>query len=302
MGVPHPFPYQGSKRAIAGEILKHMPKDVDRIVEPFCGSAALSIAAACRGMGNRYWLNDMNRPLVELWTCILDKPWELAYQYEQLWLEQQGDSKAHFYRVRDEFNRTKQPQHLLYLLARIVKGSIRYSPHGTFNQSADNRRSGMRPSMMRRQIVEVAQLLQGKVMLSALDFRQVIESVETSDVVYMDPPYQGTSSGSDRRYLTSVDYDEFAGALSVLNSRDMSYIISYDGQTGGKVYGSELPPSLGLSRILIQAGRSTQATLLGRSEDTIESLYLSPALVRRIETNHYDKVNQSEPPRNYVLL
>jgi DNA adenine methylase len=37
---------------------------------------------------------------------------------------------------------------------------------------------------------------------------------------------------------------------------------------------------LGLNKIEIEAGRSTQATLLGRKEITVESLYLSPNLLR----------------------
>lgn len=49
MTVPQPFQYQGSKRALASVILQQFPAEVQRVVEPFCGSAALSIAAAARG-------------------------------------------------------------------------------------------------------------------------------------------------------------------------------------------------------------------------------------------------------------
>ena len=38
----------------------------------------------------------------------------------------------------------------------------------------------------------------------------------------------------------------------------------------------------GLAHIEVHAGRSTQATLLGRDDDTYESLYLSPALAKAI--------------------
>ncbi|MGH8281278.1 MAG: DNA adenine methylase, partial [Gammaproteobacteria bacterium] len=44
--IPHPFPYQGSKRVIARYILPHFPRDVNRLIEPFCGASAVSIAAA----------------------------------------------------------------------------------------------------------------------------------------------------------------------------------------------------------------------------------------------------------------
>ncbi len=42
--VPRPFPYQGSKRGIAKHILRYFPAHVHRLIEPFCGSGAVSIA------------------------------------------------------------------------------------------------------------------------------------------------------------------------------------------------------------------------------------------------------------------
>ena len=282
MRVPHPFPYQGSKRGIASEILRHFPNEVDCLIEPFCGSGALSIAAASRGFARSFWLNDINEPLMELWTWILERPRELALRYEQLWVEQVNDPKAFFNLIRDEFNASNKPHHFLYLLARVVKGSVRYGSDGSFNQSADNRRLGMRPGTMRQQIIGVASLLQGKTTLSALDFRQVISMAQANDLVYMDPPYQGTSFGRDQRYRMGVAYSEFVDALYGLNAKGVSYIVSYDGQTGEKVYGNPLPHDLGLKRLYISAGRSAQSTLLGKELNTIESLYLSRALVSRL--------------------
>ena len=67
-----------------------------------------------------------------------------------------------------------------------------------------------------------------------------------------------------------------------MNEREISYIISYDGQTGGKQHGQPLPRHLSLRHLHIHAGRSSQLTLLGQACETVESLYLSPALVERL--------------------
>ncbi len=56
------------------------------------------------------------------------------------------------------------------------------------------------------------------------------------------------------------------------------FAISYDGKRGNKTFGKELPEELGLEKIEIKVGRSSQATLLGRQEITVESLYLSSSL------------------------
>ena len=283
ISLPHPFPYQGSKRGIARYILAHFPNNVRCLIEPFCGSAAVSIAAAAGGLAERFVLNDINKPLMDLWQEILNRPNELAKGYENLWNEQHPDKKEFFFRVRDEFNSTHQPDRLLYLLARIVKGSVRYNSEGLFNQSADNRRSGMRPMTMRQQILGVSSLLSGKTDISAKDFRQVIVRAEKEDLIYLDPPYQGTSFTRDRRYYDGVSYDELVEALLMINERGISYIISYDGQTGEKSHGKKLPEQLGLKHLHIRAGRSSQATLLGNKHETIESLYLSSALVERLD-------------------
>ena len=77
-------------------------------------------------------------------------------------------------------------------------------------------------------------------------------------------------------------FDEFAQVLETLNARDISYLVSYDGRTGDKVHERQLPKHLNPHLVELQAGRSSQATLLGRNEVTVESLYLSPALTDRL--------------------
>ena len=247
----------------------------------------MSIAAATHGLARRFVLNDLNKPLMSLWREILKRPNELAVDYEKLWNEQHMDKKDFFFRIRDTFNFSHQPHHLLYLLARIVKGSVRYNSEGLFNQSADNRRLGMRPKTMRRQILGVSHLLAGKARLSAVDFRVVVPKMTTDDLVYMDPPYQGISFTRDHRYCNGLAYDEFADALQRMNRQDVSYIISYDGHTGDKSHGLPLPRELSLTHLYIDAGRSSQATLLGNNHKTVESLYLSPALVERLNNDQH---------------
>ena len=282
INVPHPFPYQGSKRGIAKFILPYFPSDVDCLYEPFCGAGAVSIAAAAHGLAKRFVLNDLNKPLMDLWSEILKNPQGLCDEYERQWIEQHPDRKAYFFKVRDEFNESSNPYQLLYLLARIVKGAVRYSSDGKFNQSADNRRSGMKPSTMRKNILGVSTLFRNKTKITALDFREAVKNAKEKDLIYMDPPYQGTSFTRDHRYFTGLSFDEFVEALSLMNSRNLSYIISYDGITGDKIHGKLLPAFLELKHLHIHAGRSSQATLLGNSHETIESLYLSPSLVFRL--------------------
>ncbi len=280
--LPHPIQYQGSKRNLAPVILRYFPKGINRLLEPFAGSAAISIAAAAQGLARQFWINDLNQPLAELLQRVTEEPEELAAFYGQLWNQQHSDSIRHYYQVRDEFNRTQDPRLFLYLLARCVKGSVRYNSDGLLNQSPDKRRQGTRPETMRKNIMGVASLLQGKADFTSLDYRDVLKAAEPSDLIYMDPPYQGVCGNRDARYYSGISHEGFVGALQELTSRNILFIISYDGRRGDKMFGEFLPDSLGMTRIEIEAGRSSQSTLLGLREVTFESLYLSPALTARL--------------------
>jgi DNA adenine methylase len=257
-------------------------------VEPFAGTAAISIACAIRERANSYWINDLNKPLADLLGLIINHPNEIAEFYKTLWNQQKADSIEHYYRVREDFNRSGDPKLFLYLLTRCVKGSVRYNSDGLFNQSPDKRRNGTLPKTMRENIFGVASLLKGKTIISSLDYKDVLLNVHDDDVVYMDPPYQGVCGDRDSRYYSGILFDEFATALSELNTRSIRYAVSYDGRTGNKTFGTRLPASLSLTLIELEAGFSSQATLLNRKAITVESLYLSPRLAEEIEASpHY---------------
>lgn len=281
-GVPQPFPYQGSKRQLARRIVACIPPDAMRLIEPFAGSAAVTLATAYLRRARRFFLNDAHAPLMNLWKKIVNEPEELADEYKSLWRAQSGKERKYYDWVRDQFNESQEPHYFLYLLARCVKAAIRYNRNGKFNNSPDNRRLGMRPETMARNIRDVSTLLRDRVQLTSKDYREIIADATAKDVVYMDPPYQGVCATRDNRYCVGVNFDFFVESLAELNRRGVPFIVSYDGRTGDKVHGRILPPALELVRLDVEAGRSTQATLLGRRDTTVESLYLSSALLAQL--------------------
>jgi len=279
---PHFIQYQGSKRSLAERILQFFPKKINRLVEPFAGTAAISVAASVNKVAQDFWLNDLNKPLIELLELAIEKPNDIAEFYLELWNDQHTDSVAHYFEVRSRFNQTNNPKLYLYLLARCVKGSVRYNSGGLFNQSPDKRRRGTRPETMRKNIVGVSNLLKGRCKFTNLDYQEVLEQIQEDDFIYMDPPYQGVCGNRDSRYLSGIDFEDFVLALDKLNQKRAMFAISYDGKLGDKTFGKVLPERLNLERIEIEAGRSSQSTLLGKEETTIESLYLSPDLSKSL--------------------
>lgn len=277
--TPHIVQYQGSKRNLAPQILRYIPQKFNRLIEPFAGMAAITIAVSSQNRADRYLLNDLNKPLVNILEESITNPQRLIDNYTKVWCEQltfEGGSVEHFYKVREDFNKGNQcAANMLYLLARCVKGSVRYSSSGMFNQSPDKRRMGTNPKNLARNVYMISSLLKGKTEFMSNDYREVTKNAKSGDIVYMDPPYQGVCTSRDCRYFSGIDFNEFVDCVEDLNRRGIDFIISYDGTCGDKQYGHDLPAELGLKKVMLNAGLSSQSLLLGKKETTREALYLS---------------------------
>lgn len=210
--LPHPIPYQGSKRSLAPVIGRYLPRNMRRFYEPFAGSAAMSIYAAHHKLAERFVISDSLGPMVDLLRLIVNEPNKTAAKYRAVWQGQQTSDLTYFNTVRARYNSDREPD------------------------------------------------------------------ATAADFVYMDPPYLGTSVGRDKRYHEQLGSDQIIEGLAALRSRNIRFALSYDGMTGDKEYGPPLPDSLGLTRLLLHAGISSQATLSGRKQETIESLYVTPGL------------------------
>lgn len=295
MKAPHAIPYQGSKRKLADVILQHVENvNIDKFYEPFAGSGAITLAAASRGLANHYILNDKYSPIIELWELIINTPELASKRYGDIWDAQIPNeagvdlipySYQHFMDTREQFNKDSDPIKFLYLLARCVKNAIRFNSNGHFNQSPDKRRKGTNPKTMTKNIFGVSEVLKNKSSIYSEDFREITAKATSNDLIYMDPPWQGTSNKKDTRYAFVLQIDELTNEMEELNNRKVPYILSFDGVCGDKSYGKDLPEHLNLKKVLLDAGRSSQATLSGRDDKTFESLYLSPALVEKLIIN-----------------
>ena len=276
--MPHPLPYQGSKRLLAPRIGAYMPRDVETWFEPFAGSAAMTLWALDARVARRYVIADVLAPIAELWQSIIDAPDATAQRYREIWERQKPGDRDYFNTVRARFNAEGDAIDLLYLICRCVKNAVRFNAAGHFTQSVDQRRLGMDPARMAAAIAGSSELMRGRTEVRCGDWMATTSDAGTRDFVYLDPPYLGTSVGRDRRYVRQLQEADLIAGLEGLRARGVRFALSYDGMTGTKTYGAPLPDRLGLTRLLLDAGTSAQATLSGRAERTIESLYLSPGL------------------------
>ena len=281
--LPHPIPYQGSKRKLAPIIGRYIPDGVETFFEPFAGSAAMTIYAAYHRRAVRFVVGDSLESMVLLLRSIVEEPERTAARYRKIWEGQRNDGHGFFNDVRNRYNEQRDPVDLLYLICRCVKNAVRFNGGGRFTQSVDKRRLGMHPDKMQSAIMGVSSILRHRIEFHVGDWQETIADAGSGDFVYLDPPYLGTSIGRDKRYHQQLMQEELVAGLEVLRRRKVPFTLSYDGMTGGREYGPALPQALGLTRLLLHAGTSSQSTLAGRNEETIESLYVTPGLAKPVD-------------------
>ena len=162
---------------MAQAILSHVKAEqYTRLIEPFAGSAAVTLAAAYHQKFARFVLGDKLEPLIVLWQSIIENPDPIADEYEALWHRERNRPIDEYYKIRNEFNQDQHPAKLLYLLARCVKNAVRFNPAGEFNQSPDKRRSGTRPDSMRKELTSAHRLLDGRAEAVCADFLDLFQT------------------------------------------------------------------------------------------------------------------------------
>ena len=178
--------WPGGKRRVVRDLLPHLPLPVKRLVEPFCGSCALTLAVADQAQS--FWLNDINQDLANLLRQIKRDPREVISQGQSLFTPE-GNEESAYYRLRDRFNASVDPFTrailFIYLNRHGYNGLCRYNAKGNFNVPFGRYRA---PRFPKREIMAAAPVL-ARAEITAMDFEEVIEACGPGDAVYCDPPY-----------------------------------------------------------------------------------------------------------------
>lgn len=259
--------WSGSKRSQASEIIKYLPDRFDTYYEPFVGGGSMLYAIS----PGKAVCGDICEPLIALWNKIKDEPEELAEAYRVRWERLQNDGYLVYYDIRDEFNKRKQPEDLLFLSRTCVNGLIRFNADGEFNNSLHHTRPGIAPDALRKIITDWSSHIQGAEFMSA-NYSETTREATNKDLVYLDPPYFHTRG----RYYGTIDYESFLNYLETLNTKGIKYMLSFDGVRGDENYTVELPNDLYKRHIMIPSGNSSFKKVMDKETlKVFESLYLN---------------------------
>lgn len=189
MIVPTPLKWVGSKSKVMTELKKFLPAG-QRLVEPFGGSCAVMMATDYPA----YLVADINSDLINMYQQIQQH--ENAFIALAAKLFAQYTTEADYYTLRTEFN-NEPGMTLLYRAAVFLymnrhghRGMCRYNRNGDFNIPFGHYKKPYFPLEEIRAFAEKAK----RATFICAEFPKTLRMVKPGDVVYSDPPYEGTFS------------------------------------------------------------------------------------------------------------
>ncbi|GJL38204.1 site-specific DNA-methyltransferase (adenine-specific) [Enterobacter hormaechei] len=204
--------WAGNKTGIMHELLEHLPVAGLRLVEPFAGSCAVMMATDYPS----YLVADINPDLINMYRVIssdTDKFIELARA-----MFGSHSLAESYYRVREAFNYDNdlgclhRAVYFLYLNRHSYRGLCRYNKSGGFNVPFGNYKGPYFPETEIRAFAEKAK----RATFICASFDETLGMLKPGDVIYCDPPYDGTFSGY---HTNGFGEDEQYHLASILERR-----------------------------------------------------------------------------------
>jgi DNA adenine methylase len=199
--------WAGGKRQLLSEITGLFPTTYNAYHEPFIGGGAVFFYLN----PSTGTVNDLNTHLTRLYEITRDHPAALIEENRT-----HDHSKDYYYEVRTEFNnflskqslttqdRIREASLLIYLNRTCFNGLYRENNDGEFNVAFGDYTN---PDWVQeRRIRKASRRLQGTAIYNT-DFEYIVETAESGDLVYFDPPYQPVSKTADFNSYHAEGFD-----------------------------------------------------------------------------------------------
>lgn len=213
--------WAGNKTAAMHELKKHLPAGT-RLVEPFAGSCAVMMATEYP----HYLVADINSDLINLYK-------QIAFNCEKFIINAKGffastNSEVSYYNIRQDFNHSAQitdfwkAVFFLYLNRHGYRGLCRYNKKGVFNVPYGNYKKPYFPESEIRAFAEKAK----RATFICASHEETLAMVKAGDVIYCDPPYDGTFTNYHTDGFNELEQHRLATALDVLAEAGHPVVVS----------------------------------------------------------------------------
>lgn len=217
----------GGKWEVGAQLVELLPdpRTVTGVYrEPFAGAGAMAYRYAFPA-GLRAVLTDTEAALITTYEAVRDEVELLLHVAEGLRV--QGGvavQEARYYELRDRYNalrpdapRLERAALFLYLHRACFNGLHRVDKRGTFNASYN--KAGKPPRFDGARFRACSAVLQAAT-FEAVDFEIAMGRAEAGDVVYLDPPYDGTWVGYQAGGFSSSKGTDAGGQFDLFTRRE----------------------------------------------------------------------------------
>lgn len=219
--------WAGGKTKLIPFIQKNMPQQTGkRLIEPFAGSAAVSLALDF----DAYLLNDTNQDLIGLYRVLKTEKLEFV-RFAQSFFTGAFNQEEKFYDLRTEFNASNNAVEkaalFVYLNRHAFNGLCRYNRKGEFNVPFGRYRKPYFPK--EEMLAFIAKSDRFELMCG--DFQAALNSAETGDVIYCDPPYVPLSETASFTAYAMNDFNledqsRLAAAVEQVAQKNIAVLVS----------------------------------------------------------------------------
>lgn len=198
--------WAGGKRKLVPSIIEILPKSFKAYHEPMVGGGALFFALEPKVA----FLNDYNSELMETYDVIKNSPKKLISALKKMKNSEEDYLKIKATKPRTSVNVAAR---FLYLNKLSFNGLYRVNSSGIFN--VPYCKDDTRNFFDEKAIEEASSVLQGKT-LTNLDYLEALTSVKKGDLVFIDPPYDGTFTSYTPQKFKKHDQIVLKDALDYL--------------------------------------------------------------------------------------
>lgn len=206
----------GSKAAVADQILDLLPSRCRRFIEPMAGSAVIGLKMAAARRAEQLVLCDVNDELIHLYQAVKTNPTGVATFIRAMALRYNISSEQHLLYKEWVTERNLERQRDVKSAARTVvinrscfNGLFRVNSKGDFNTPWGKRDKILTQPLVSA-VVETAALLTRSDAALVSGQYDSWGTPNPGDVIYLDPPYDGTFSAYSSRKWTEADLQALA--------------------------------------------------------------------------------------------
>ena len=258
--IQSPLNYTGGKFKLLPQILPLFPNNIDLFVDLFCGGCNVGINVDC----NRIIYNDLDSNLLYLYNAFKNLDKKSVFDWIDQTIKKYGLStvsvkgydyyhcdsskglgnynREKFLKLREDFNEKKRNgnyDYYYYIMLYVIiiyafNNQIRFNSNGEFNLPVGKR--DFNKKMQKKLSDFIDKIKIQNCTFTCMDFREFnITQLNTSDFVYVDPPYLITcATYNENGGWSETDEKDLLAFLDNLDKRNIRFALSNVLRSKGK--------------------------------------------------------------------